>query len=960
MSTKKDKDIANAYDALDLTLLSESELMRQISERYLKQRIYTFVGPTIIIAMNPFRDFKGAPEIFEQMYGAKNQARYKPNDSPKNEPHVYSIGANAVRQLTAHRRSQSILITGESGSGKTESTKKLLKYFADQDGAMSGITQSTNVEGSFEMKLSNMNFILEAFGNAVTSRNHNSSRFGKWIELVYDRNRNLRHAQIKTYVLETSRVIHHNQAERNYHIFYRLFNNKVADHSSSLRDLISDFKKICKGLGIDPLETPYVKAHKVGKATEWEHNEMKKKLVKSDDDEEGAEMVKSFTRYGFSEDQISHIYKTVLAVILLGSINFELDSDGSSGKLTKESAALVPHIAEYIGFSEENLVDYFTKIHLVKEDFPAQKGKCEASVVTLAKTLYETLFGWIVAFLNNTLTQGQKQEENDRFVGLLDIAGFEHFEVNGLDQLLINYNNENLQNAFNTEFIQKEMDTYESEGVLTLADDFRKRFASKDNKIIIDLIRGSLQPKTQGILSVLVEIMKAPGKDEEKDDKFVKNLLQKKAIVDHVKFEKPKFGNETFSIIHYADKVTYGVQDGWIEKIKLSITKIMERAVTNSTNPHLKEMFTGVTSDTKQTLVDVYLKDIGHLMDEIDKTDRQYVRCIKPNKTMTYKDGVDKEETRLQLACSGVMEAVEIRVQGYGYREAYREIVITFAEILTDEKKKLKRGEKTLGEQLKEKYKADKNALPISEAKQIIENTKKLVRKDPDLLKLVDDANMGFGKTLLFCRVDPREALHKALDCNLKARCERTCFAIRLTSAWIYYKTREERIRKERSERIYNDCLQWKAASDKAQKRVPDIPGGLFLYPKPIIGGVASGSALCKSAAMFNTLIKALEKLDVPEQVAHIKSLRKVAKRMIIEGDTVTRAEKWIHMKKDPKKFSITEYHEMYDLISEAKTHQIYNPIFDELNKLTGAVKKINHNDPRLKERNKKSAAKSY
>merc|ERR1739838_598165 len=910
--------------------------------------------------MNPFRDFKGAPQIFEEMYGPKNQARYKPNDSPKKEPHVYSIGANAVRQLTAHRKSQSILITGESGSGKTESTKKLLKYFADQDGAMSGITQSTNVEGSFEMKLSNMNYILEAFGNAVTSRNHNSSRFGKWIELVYDRNRNLRHAQIKTYVLETSRVIHHNQAERNYHIFYRLFNSQVTDHSSALRDLVGDFKKVCKSLGIDPLHTQYVKAHKIGKAAEWESNDLKKKFVTADDNEEGAEMVKSFTRYGFSDDQIAHIYQIILAVILLGCIKFDLASDGSSGKLTSESAALVPYIAKYIGFDEKNLVDYFTKIHLVKEDFPAQKGKCEASVVTLTKTLYERLFGWIVAFLNNTLTQGQQMDENDRFVGLLDIAGFEHFEINGLDQLLINYNNENLQNAFNTEFIQREMDTYEREGVLTLADDFRKRFASKDNKIIIDLIRGTTNPKTQGILNVLVDVMKAPGKDEEKDDKFVKNLLQKKGIMDHVKFEKPKFGNETFSIIHYADKVEYGVKDGWIDKIKLSITKIMERAVASSPNPHLKEMFFGVSSDTKQTLVDTYLADIGHLMDEIDKTDRQYVRCIKPNKVMTYKDGVDKEETRLQLACSGVMEAVEIRVKGYGFRETYREIAITFAEILTDEKKKLEKGEKTYGEQLKEKFKADKNALPIAEVKTIFEHTKKLIRKDPELVKLVEDANMGYGKTLLFCRTDPRHALHKALDCNLKARCERKCFAIRVTSAWNWYKTKEERIRKERSARIYQDCLQWKAASDKAQKRVPDIPGGLFLYPKPIIGGVGSGPALCKSAAMFNTLIKALEKLDVPQELSHISSLRKVARRMIIEGDTVMRAEKWIKMKKDPKKFSIPEYHEIHDLIGEAKGHQIYNPIFDSLNKLAGEIKKLNRDNPKLKEHSKKSAAKAY
>eukprot|EP00915_Cephaloidophora_sp_WS-2016_P002672 GHVH01003613.1.p1 GENE.GHVH01003613.1~~GHVH01003613.1.p1 ORF type:complete len:982 (+),score=183.35 GHVH01003613.1:1707-4652(+) len=965
-------------DALQLNNLKEAELLQLVSERYVKRMIYTFVGPTIVIAMNPFRDF-GASHL-EKLYSHENMKRYQPASSPTNEPHIYSIGANALRQLGAHKKNQAILITGESGAGKTESTKILLRYFADMTGALSGIGYDKSVPNTLESRLSEMNYILEAFGNACTSRNHNSSRFGKWIELVYDRQRNLKHAQLKSYVLESARVVLHNESERNFHIFYRLFQDASKDQCNVLNNVMKEFDGFCSSHGIKPLETKYVAPTKVSnkentKLTRWQDSSHKAKSVSKDDLEDGPDMIRAFDNYGLGEYK-HDIYSMILGIILIGCIEFVLASDGASGQLSPQSEKLIPQISKYIGFSQSDLKLYLTKTMIRDQVMGASLTKCQAARTAMAKTLYDRLFVWLVSIINSNLTQQATKDEGDRFIGLLDIAGFEAFDLNGLDQLLINFNNENLQRIFNLEFIAHEIEVYEAEGISNVGMDVKKTFEQKDNIVVIRAIegyKGDSGKKFHGVFDVLVETMKSPGNEDKKDLAFVGKLYSKPfeyLVKKHdeqkpkIKIRRAKFGQENFVIEHYAADVSYNVGDGWMEKIKMSLTPLFESAVTNSSAPVLKQMFEGIPRDNKANLIEFYLKDIHSLLDSVDTCDRQYIRTIKPNVAMNYSDGIENDLVKPQLSCSGVMEAVKIRQGGHGFRETYRNLVMSFCEILSEESR---RGGESYGEELKRNVKENSELNPVSEFKKLIKKAMPIAKEEsaaalhrdsryfsdnemiPYDVALSDD-NVAWGKTMFFCKHDPRTALNIVLNRNLKARFEREVFARRLKSAFIWYKTKEERLVKERSVRIFEDCLKWKTASDKAQKRVPDVKGGLFLYPKSIIGGVKDGGHLVKSASMFNTLVKALIKLDRPEHVKHVAEFQKIAHRMVTEGNCILRAGEYVENKRPADTYSVAQYKGIYDLIQEAKRHSIYNPIFDNLNKLASEIKYNLKDDPRLQQ----------
>jgi myosin-5 len=562
---------------------------------------------------------------------------------------------------------QTIVVSGESGAGKTVSAKYIMRYFAtrespDQPGTRTKRGHETMSETEEQILATNP--IMEAFGNAKTTRNDNSSRFGKYIEIMFDKKTNIIGAKIRTYLLERSRLVFQPLKERNYHIFYQL----VAGASDSERHELSL-------LPVDQFD--YL-------------NQGSAPVIEGVDDKAEFEATKkSLSTIGIHENQQAEIFKLLAALLHLG--NVKIAASRTDSVLSPEEPALLKACA-ILGVDPSDFAKWTVKKQLITrgEKITSNLTQQQAIVVrdSVAKFIYSSLFDWLVENINHSLATEDVLSRVKSFIGVLDIYGFEHFAKNSFEQFCINYANEKLQQEFNAHVFKLEQEEYLKEQIDWTFIDF------SDNQPCIDLIEGKL-----GILSLLDEESRLPmGSDEQ----FVTKLHHNYAADKNKFYKKPRFGKSTFTVCHYAIDVTYE-SDGFIDKNRDTVPDEHMAVLRSSSNQFLGQVLDaasavrekdtasaassavkpaggrkiGVAINRKPTLGGIFKSSLIELMHTINNTDVHYIRCIKPNEG---KEAWKFEGPMVlsQLRACGVLETVRISCAGYPTRWTYEEFALRY------------------------------------------------------------------------------------------------------------------------------------------------------------------------------------------------------------------------------------------------------------------------------------------
>ncbi|MED6241895.1 Myosin-11, partial [Ataeniobius toweri] len=642
-------------DMAALTFLNEASVLHNLRERYFSSLIYTYSG-LFCVVVNPYKMLPIYSEKIIEMYKGK-----KRHEVP---PHIYSITDNAYRNMLQDREDQSILCTGESGAGKTENTKKVIQYLAVVASSHKGKKdvnpqQSGSLAyGELEKQLLQANPILEAFGNAKTIKNDNSSRFGKFIKLNFDVTGFLVGANIDTYLLEKSRCIRQGNTERAFHIFYYM----VAGAKDKMREelLLEDFNSY-RFLIAGHVEIPG-----------------------QQDDELFDETLEAMEIMGFTDEERLGMLKVVSTVLQLGNIKFEKERNSEQATMPENTAAQKVCHLQGINVTDFTRAILTPRIKVGREVVQKAQTKQQAdfAVEALAKAMYERLFRWILARVNKTLDKSKRQSSS--FLGILDIAGFEIFEDNSFEQLCINYTNERLQQLFNHTMFILEQEEYKREGIEWNFIDF-----GLDLQPCIELIERPNNPP--GILALLDEECWFP---KATDQSFVDKLLN--THTGHVKFSKPKQHKDKlmFTVLHYAGKVDYNSAN-WLTKNMDPLNDNVTALLNNSSSSFIQDLWkdvdrvvgldtitkmseSSVPSSTKskkgmfRTVGQLYKESLGKLMTTLHNTQPNFVRCIIPN----HEKRAGKMDAHLvleQLRCNGVLEGIRICRQGFPNRIVFQE-----------------------------------------------------------------------------------------------------------------------------------------------------------------------------------------------------------------------------------------------------------------------------------------------
>ncbi len=576
-------DYEGLNDVLNLTNVTEASLLHNIRLRYRRDDIYTSAGP-ILISVNPYKLIT-SPQG-ESLYSEKMMLRYRTGDNFADEyPHLFKVADRAYSAMmdSVHivpnledsdpdrlidsprsRRpgqvmNQSIVISGESGAGKTEATKYIMKYLAritkkkEKWGSEEGlpfVSPDGKKMAALEDRVLSSNPLLETFGNAQTLRNDNSSRFGKFIHINFSTQKGvIMGARVSNYLLEKTRITTQIEGERNYHIFYQLFAGADPELLTKL------------GLDAGPSSFRYL-GNRSSPKTEKDKNDF-------------LETMGCLSNIGLASEEQNIIMGLSAAVLHIGNISFEESGEENAAKMSEDSLPSLKKACELLGL-EESLVSEAMLTKLLTINGKSIKKQSTVAMAedrrdSLAKMTYSSLFLWLVKSINQTLGEQESEtafEDNAQtgFIGVLDIYGFECFEENGYEQLLINFCNEKLQRHFNRHVFEVEQNLYASEGV-----DW-SYITFNDNQPCLDLIEGG--GGIVGILNTLDDSYSGMGSVSEKDLKFVSQLHKLYGTVagtkrdngGHAYFGTPKFGNDRqFDITHYAGEVrNYDIVVGWL------------------------------------------------------------------------------------------------------------------------------------------------------------------------------------------------------------------------------------------------------------------------------------------------------------------------------------------------------------------------------------------------------------
>uniref|UniRef100_A0A8C3Y3T7 Myosin VB n=1 Tax=Catharus ustulatus TaxID=91951 RepID=A0A8C3Y3T7_CATUS len=678
-------------DLTALSYLHEPAVLHNLKVRFLESNhIYTYCG-IVLVAINPYEQLP----IYEQdviyAYSGQNMGDM--------DPHIFAVAEEAYKQMARDEKNQSIIVSGESGAGKTVSAKYAMRFFATVGGSAS----ETNIEA----KVLASSPIMEAIGNAKTTRNDNSSRFGKYIQIGFDKEYHIIGANMRTYLLEKSRVVFQAEDERNYHIFYQLC------ASSSLPEF--------KELGLTCAEDFFYTSQ--GGDTS----------IDGVDDADDFEKTRhAFTLLGVKESHQMTIFRIIAAILHLGNLEIQGERDG-------EACSHLSSFCSLLGVEQSQMQHWLCHRKLVTTAETYVKSMTLHQVVNarnaLAKHIYAQLFSWIVQHVNKALhsTVGQHS-----FIGVLDIYGFETFEVNSFEQFCINYANEKLQQQFNSHVFKLEQEEYMKEGIPWTLIDFY------DNQPCIDLIEAKL-----GILDLLDEECKVP---KGTDQNWVQKLYDRHAASQH--FQKPRMSNTSFIVLHFADKVEYQ-SEGFLEKnrdtvyeeqiniLKASKVKMVAdlfqeegavpAAALRKGTPRIKvrsasPAFKAANKEHRKTVGHQFRNSLQLLMETLNATTPHYVRCIKPNdEKLPFK--FDPKRAVQQLRACGVLETIRISAAGFPSRWSYPDFFDRYRVLM------------------------NKRDLSKNDKKQICQTLLEDLIKDPDKFQ--------FGRTKIFFRAGQVAYLEK-------------------------------------------------------------------------------------------------------------------------------------------------------------------------------------------------------
>lgn len=628
-----DKESAcETHDLLQLTSLSDATILRCLYFRYMNDVIYTNIG-SIVVALNPF-NFK-IPRYMES-----EMPKYLSEGEiiEKNLPHSWAQAHNTYYEMMDQKRNQSILVSGESGAGKTEASKIVMKYLA-QVSCLKGQPKDRDAALEVGTKINLASPPLEAFGNAKTVRNDNSSRFGKFMKVQFDNAGFLRGAFIVKYLLEKSRIVTAAQGERCYHSFYILLRSPTKRTQLMLEE-DKKYKTVSSGATLNNKEFD----------TEADFNEV----------------VTSMKKMGLAEGNIDSMWKVLAGILHLENVEFEESGDGSQPKA--QFADNLAKTAKVWGIDrailEQELKETQLKIggNNVKKLLNVAQAMDGRSA--LGKSLYDCTFSWLVEQCNNILAV--EIGDDGTWVGLLDIFGFEDFKVNSFEQLCINLTNEQLQHHYNTYIFKKDLEECRAEGIDVTDIPF------PDNTPCLELMVAK-----GGIFSLL---------DEECQLGSGTDMGFYKKVVDafdgkHKFFAKHKLARTSFIVHHYAGSVSYEIEN-FREKNLDTLKDAWKLLMRSSTDDLIKHLLPEPVeqSGARPTVGGFFKKQLQDLMDLINSTNPHWIRCVKPHpakKPLMF----DGNTTLNQLSSAGVLGTVRIRKAGYAVRIPLAQFVATYKMI---------------------------------------------------------------------------------------------------------------------------------------------------------------------------------------------------------------------------------------------------------------------------------------
>uniref|UniRef100_A0A0E0KHK0 Myosin motor domain-containing protein n=1 Tax=Oryza punctata TaxID=4537 RepID=A0A0E0KHK0_ORYPU len=588
-------------DMTRLSYLHEPGVLQNLATRYELNEIYTYTG-SILIAVNPF-------QRLPHLYDTHMMEQYKGADFGELSPHVFAVADVAYRAMINEGKSNSILVSGESGAGKTETTKMLMRYLAHLGGR-------SGVEGRTVEQQSNP--VLEAFGNAKTVRNNNSSRFGKFVEIQFDKTGRISGAAIRTYLLERSR-----DTQR-----YKLADARSFHYLN---------------------QSSCIEVEGINDAEEYLATRRAMDIV------------------GINEEEQEAIFRVVAAILHLGNINFAKGTEIDSSVIKDDKSRFhLNTAAELLKCDCDNLEKaLITRVIVTPEEIITRTLDPASALVSrdaLAKTIYSRLFDWIVEKINVSIGQDPNSKQ---LIGVLDIYGFESFKINSFEQLCINYTNEKLQQHFNQHVFKMEQEEYTREEINWSYIEF------VDNQDVLDLIE-----KKGGLIALLDEACMFPRSTHET---FAQKLYT--TFKNNKRFAKPKLSRTDFTIVHYAGDVTYQA-DFFLDKNKDYVVAEHQDLLNASSCPFVAALFPALPEETAKSskfssIGSRFKLQLQSLMETLSSTEPHYIRCVKPNNLL--KPAIFENTNVIQqLRCGGVLEAIRISCAGYPTRKTFYEFVNRF------------------------------------------------------------------------------------------------------------------------------------------------------------------------------------------------------------------------------------------------------------------------------------------
>ncbi|XP_071207733.1 unconventional myosin-Ih-like isoform X2 [Salvelinus alpinus] len=608
---------------------SESAVLDNLRKRFNENLIYTYIG-TLLVSVNPYKELG--------IYTKKQMDIYMGVNFFELPPHIYALADNVYRTMLTETNNHFILISGESGAGKTEASKKILQFYAVS-------CPSTKLLDNVRDRLLLSNPVLEAFGNAKTLKNDNSSRFGKYMDIQFDHMGGAVGGHILSYLLEKSRVVHQNHGERSFHIFYQLVEGGEED--------------LLRWLGLERNCQRYSYLVQVGEGE-------CAKVSSVNDKSDWKTVRKALSIIEFSESNIESLFAIIGSVLHLGNVTFVADSQGYA---TLNNSPEIHWLSKLLGIPAQVIQVGLThrKIEARSEELlsPFTVDQAVYAKDALAKAIYGRTFTWLVNELNESLAN--KDSSRKTVIGLLDIYGFEVFSVNSFEQFCINYCNEKLQQLFIQLTLKSEQEEYEMEGIEW------ESVPYFNNKIICDLV----EEKFKGIISVLDEECLRPG--EATDMTFLEKLEEK--MGGHPHFVTHKLADQKtrktlergdFRLLHYAGEVTYCVV-GFLDKNNDLLYRNIKEVMRQSKNAIVKHCFPSTEPDSKkrpETVATQFKSSLVGLTEILMSKEPWYVRCMKPNEGK--QPGLfDDVLVRHQVKYLGLMEHLRVRRAGFAYRRRY-------------------------------------------------------------------------------------------------------------------------------------------------------------------------------------------------------------------------------------------------------------------------------------------------